>query len=170
MDANSGQERGGKPLRILHRIEEMILIGLFISMLGIAVLQIFLRQFFSSGITWGDPLVRMLVLWICLVGAMMTTRHDKQISIDILTRYMPEWARNFIGGGVRIFTAGVCAIMAWQSVKLIVLDFGYQTKAFNGVPAWVCESVIPFGFAAIAVRSIILFFTIHLKTLVRPGS
>jgi TRAP-type C4-dicarboxylate transport system permease small subunit len=169
MDDNTSKDTDGKLILFLYRVEVFFLIGLFTFMLGIAVSQIFLRQFFSSGITWGDPLVRMLVLWICLIGAMMTTRQDKHIRIDILTRYMPEWARNAIGGVVRIFTAGVCVIMAWQAVKLVVLDFGYRTVAFYGIPAWVCEAIIPFGFAVIALRSLILFFTCHLRTFMRPG-
>lgn len=146
-------------IQFLYRLEDMILIGLFMMMLGMAVLQIFLREFFSAGLSWGDLMVRMLVLWICLFGAMVATRQDKHIQIDILTRYLPDQAKHIIERLVRILTAAICLFMAWQGIKLVRLDLEYGTIAFGVVPAWICEAVIPVGFSVMALRYFI--FSLH---------
>jgi TRAP-type C4-dicarboxylate transport system permease small subunit len=87
---------------------------------------------------------------------MVATRQDKHINIDILTRYLPPRLKHLMGGVVRFFTAGVCCAMVWQGVNLVSLDFGSGTIAFNGVPAWGCELIIPVGFAVMAMRYLIL--------------
>jgi TRAP-type C4-dicarboxylate transport system permease small subunit len=46
---------------ILHKIEDSILVGLLLLMICMAVLQIFMRNLFDSGILWGDALVKVLV-------------------------------------------------------------------------------------------------------------
>jgi len=143
-------------VKFLYRLEDLLLIGLFMMMLCMAVLQIFLREFFASGLSWGDLMVRMLVLWICLFGAMVATRQNKHIHIDILTRYMPVRVKELVERVVRFVTAAICFIMALQGMKLVRLDFEHGTIAFGTIPAWVCEAIIPVGFAVMALRYVIL--------------
>jgi len=74
----------------LYRVENGILVVLLLSMLAMAVFQIVLRNLFESGIVWGDILVRILVLWVGLAGAMVASRKGNHINIDILSRYLPK--------------------------------------------------------------------------------
>jgi TRAP-type C4-dicarboxylate transport system permease small subunit len=156
VDEKERPEPSARLVKLLYRLEDLLLIGLFMMMLGVAVIQIFLREFFASGLSWGDLMVRMLVLWICLFGAMVATRQDKHIHIDILTRYMPEHAKYLVERVVRFVTATICLFMAFQGIKLVLLDFEHGTIAFGPIPAWVCESVIPLGFGVMAFRYAIL--------------
>jgi TRAP-type C4-dicarboxylate transport system permease small subunit len=168
-DEMDERESSAKLLNFLYHLEDMFLIGLFMMMLGMAILQIFLREFFSAGLSWGDLMVRMLVLWICLFGAMVASRQDKHINIDILTRYMPGRAKNIVDRIVRVVTAAICLFMAWQGIKLIRLDLEHGTIAFGAVPAWICETVIPVGFAVMALRYLILSIQ-PVKVKIDPGS
>ena len=70
----------------LRRIEDALLVVLLTSMIGVAVAQIFLRNFFDSGLYWGDAAVRVMVLWVAMVGAMLASRNDEHIRIDIAER------------------------------------------------------------------------------------
>ncbi len=146
-------------VNVLFRLEEALLIGLFSAMLGMAVLQIVLRVAFSSGIVWGDVMVRVLVLWICLLGAMAATRQDRHINIDVLTRYLPNRFRSLVSAVVRAGTCLVCLLMAWEGLNLVRLDFHYRTIAFASVPSWVCELIVPVGFFVMGLRY--AFLTIH---------
>jgi TRAP-type C4-dicarboxylate transport system permease small subunit len=49
---------------IIDRVEQTSLVILLSSMIVIAFLQIVLRNLFSTGLSWGDSLVRNLVLWV----------------------------------------------------------------------------------------------------------
>ncbi|MBT3386866.1 MAG: TRAP transporter small permease [Desulfobacula sp.] len=150
------------PLNIqafLQKIEDGILVGLLLLMIFIAVLQIFLRNLFDSGILWGDPLVRILVLWIGLIGAMVASRDNHHISIDVISRYLPEQIKKLSNLIISIFTSLVCAVMAYYSLIFVMMEKNEGILAFATIPAWVCESIIPVSFIIISFRYLLLSFT-----------
>ena len=144
----------------LYRVENGILVTVLLSMLAMAVLQILMRNLFESGIVWGDILVRILVLWVGLVGAMVASRQDNHINIDILSRYLPKQAKNTIKSAVEFFTAAVCSVAAFYTWRFVKIEFEEGGMAFAQVPIWVCEAIIPLAFIVIALR----YFTLSLFT------
>ena len=143
---------------MLYRIEDGILVGLLLLMIGLAVTQIFLRNLFDSGIVWSDILVRILVLWVGLLGAMVASRQGNHINVDILDRYLPERAKPIVSTVVQLFTALICTVAAYFSLLFVQVEYADGGRLFAQVPAWVCESIIPFAFAVIAVRYFMLSF------------
>jgi TRAP-type C4-dicarboxylate transport system permease small subunit len=151
---------------ILYRVEDSILVGLLLLMITMAVLQIFLRNLFDTGIVWSDILVRILVLWVGLAGAMVASRQGNHINIDIMDRFLPERAKVIVNFVVELFTAFICAVVAYYSLQFVQMEFADGGMAFAKVPAWLCEAIIPFAFAVIAIRYILLAI-INLKRIVR---
>lgn len=143
----------------LYRVENSILVVLLLSMLAMAVLQIFLRNLFEGGIIWGDILVRILVLWLGLVGAMVASRKGNHISIDIVSRYLPKRGRDVVNSSMEFFTAAVCSIAAFYTLRFVKIEFEDGGMAFAQVPIWVCEAIIPIAFIVIALRYFILSIT-----------
>lgn len=74
--------------RLLRYFEDAALTFLLGGMIILAVLQIGLRNFADTGFQWADPFLRILVLWLGLVGAIAATRDGKHINIDILSKYV----------------------------------------------------------------------------------
>ncbi|NNK86423.1 MAG: TRAP transporter small permease [Desulfobacterales bacterium] len=144
----------------LYRVENGILVLILLSILAMAILQILMRNLFESGIVWGDILVRILVLWVGLVGAMVASRQGNHINIDILTRYLPKQAKNAIKSAVEFFTAAVCSVAAFYTLRLVKIEFAEGGMAFAQVPIWLCEAIIPIAFIVIALR----YFTLSLIT------
>ena len=151
---------------ILYRVEDSILVGLLLLMITMAVLQIFLRNLFDTGIVWSDILVRILVLWVGLAGAMMDSRRGNHINIDIMERFLPERAKVVVNFVVEVFTASICAIVAYYSLQFVQMEFADGGMAFAKVPAWLCEAIIPFAFLVIAIRYVLLSI-INLKRIVK---
>jgi TRAP-type C4-dicarboxylate transport system permease small subunit len=143
-------------VRWTRRLEDALLILALLAMIGMAVLQIVLRVFFHTGIVWGDELVRVLVLWLGMLGAISASRSDNHIRIDLASRYLPDRFKAWAGGIMQLATALVCGLAAWYAVRFVVIEFEFQGRAFAAVPSWVCEAIIPVGFAAIALRYLIL--------------
>ena len=151
---------------ILYRVEDSILVGLLLLMITLAVLQIFLRNLFDTGIVWSDVLVRILVLWVGLVGAMVASRQGNHINIDILDRFLPERAKVVVSFVVEVFTAFICTIVAYYSLQFVQMEFADGGMAFAKVPVWLCEAIIPFAFGVIAIRYVLLSI-INLKKIVK---
>jgi TRAP-type C4-dicarboxylate transport system permease small subunit len=66
-------------------LENIILVTLLSGMILLAVGQIVLREVFDTGIIWADQLVRLIVLWLAMMGAMAACREDRHIRIDALS-------------------------------------------------------------------------------------
>ena len=156
-------------LKILIMLEDGLLIGLLMAMVGVAMLQILLRNLMDGGIAWGDVLVRLLVLWIGMVGAMVAARRGDHIAIDVITRLLPERYTHLANCLTQLATACVCLITAWFGLKLVRFEYQDGLMAFAGVPVWVCEAIIPFGFTVLALRYLLLCY-INLSKAVRPAS
>ncbi|MFW6093372.1 MAG: TRAP transporter small permease [Pseudomonadota bacterium] len=140
-------------LQNAFRAVESGLLALLLSlMIGVAAWQVVARNLFDSGLVWGDGLVRVLVLWVTLVGGMVASRHDEHIRMDLVAKFVDErWSRllrRCTGG----FTAAVCAVFAWHSARFVWFDYQSGTVAFAAVPAWACELVIPVGAGVMCLR------------------
>jgi TRAP-type C4-dicarboxylate transport system permease small subunit len=145
-----------RSMGVIERVEDSILVGLLLLMIVMAVLQILLRDLFATGIVWSDVLVRMLVLWVGLVGAMVASRQGRHINIDIMERYLSERAKIVARSVVEFFTAMICLIAAYYSLRFVQMEFSVGGRAFAKVPSWLCESIIPLGFMVMAVRYALL--------------
>jgi TRAP-type C4-dicarboxylate transport system permease small subunit len=143
-------------LKGVHFLEDALLVGLLLTMIILAVVQIVLRNGFDGGFLWAESFLRVLVLWIGLAGAMAASRHHRHINIDIIGRFLPPMAAKTVAVFNALFTATVAAALAWFSFDFVRVEFESPTIAFADVPTWVCESVMPFSFAVIALRYLLL--------------
>ena len=144
-------------LNKIHRIEDGILAFILFAMILIATSQILLRNIFDSGIIWADPLLRIMVLWIGLLGALAATRENKHISIDVLTRFLSASAQNFSKSFVNLFSAGVAGLLTYHCIRYVIMEYESQTKVITNIPAWIVELILPVAFGLITVRFFIHF-------------
>ena len=143
-------------IKRLHRLEDALLVLLLSVMILLASTQILLRNLFELGFVWADPLLRVMVLWLGLLGATVATRGNKHIRIDLTARIFKRNTHRLIQFLVEQFSAWVCLIIAWHGANWIHLDYVDGVTGFAGVPAWVLEIIIPISFALIGVRYFIL--------------
>ena len=74
-------------LKAINKLEDWFLISMLATMVVLAVTQIFYRNIFGSGVVWIDPMLRVMVLWVAIAGAVVATRTDNHIRIDFFTKY-----------------------------------------------------------------------------------
>lgn len=142
----------GRFIKLLHALEDGILILLLAAMLLLGVTQILLRNFFDSGLLWAGPLLRVMLLWLGLLGAMVASRYDKHIAIDVLSMLVGAKWRSWLRMATDLFAGVVCAIVAFYAARFVLDEMAYATLAFAGIPAWTLEIVIPLAFGVIALR------------------
>ena len=139
-------------LDALTRIEGAMLVALFGTLVLVAVYQIVARNTWGGGLGWGDAYVRIAVLWVTVIGAMVASRSDQHIRIDLIGRLVSERVQVWLSRFTAAFAAAVCATFAWQSAQFVRLEYEDGLIAFGSVPAWACEVVMPIGFAVIAAK------------------
>jgi TRAP-type C4-dicarboxylate transport system permease small subunit len=151
------------------RIEDALLVFLLGSMLLLALAQILLRNVLSTGLLWGDGALRVLVLWVGLLGALAATRDDRQITVDVLARLLPPRGRSGVRVVVDLFTAAVSGLVGWHSGRLVVDSYEVGTTAFAAVPDWICQLILPVAFGLIALRYL-LYAIRHLNEALGRGA
>ena len=146
------RETQGRLSRAIARIEDVIIAILLVAMVFLVIIQIILRNFFSTGITGGAEMVRHLVLWIAFIGAAMAARDAKHIRIDVALRIItPRW-RMFAEALTGLFTAGVCGILMYAAIQFNIMDYHSGTMiAFFDTPVWLLELIIPVGYLIVMI-------------------
>lgn len=142
----------------LHRFEDWVLTLLVIGLVVLAGAQILLRNVFEAGLSWADPLLRALVLWSAMLGALVATREQQHIGLDFLARFSHGALRRGAHVVASLFACALCAAMAWYSVGLVRLDLGGGGKGVAGIPAWALETIMPLGFGLMALRFLLRAF------------
>jgi len=133
-------------------VENTLIVVLLTVMIVLAGGQILLRNLWDMSISWGDPLLRVSVLWIGLFGAMAAARHDKHIRINVLQRFVPTRVADIGRMITDLFAALVCGLVSYHAVHLVLVEMSTGGHAFGSVPSWVCELIIPVGFGVMALR------------------
>ena len=136
----------------IDRAEQILLVVLLSSMIVIAFLQIVLRNLFSTGLAWGDPLVRNLVLWIGFIGAALATKEGKHINIDVVSRWMPPLGKGLTEFLTELFSFFVCGLLTSAALKFVKNEAQMGNVAFLGIPGWIAEIILPVVFGLMALR------------------
>ncbi|HUD43732.1 MAG TPA: TRAP transporter small permease [Dokdonella sp.] len=139
----------------LHRVEDGLIAVAVLVLILVAGAQILLRNVFETGLAFADPMLRALVLWTAMLGALAAARENRHIGLDIVTFFVRGRAARALRVVSLGFAAAICTAMAWYSVTLVQLDWDSGAEAFAGVPVWAVESILPVGFALLALRLIV---------------
>ena len=146
-----------------RRLEDIFLAALLTLMILLAGWQIVQRNFIGGGMIWGDELLRLMVLWLGLLGAMAASRDNRHVSIDLMLRFLPQKFKPPVQMTLHLFTAIVCGMLAYSSLSFVQMEHEYQTKVLTGLPAWWFELILPIGFGMMSFR-----YLGHLRRTIYP--
>ena len=121
-----------RALWVVHRLEETLLVSLLLAMICLAFAH--------------------MVLWIALIGAVVASRDQRHINIDLISRFLPPVGKRVAGVVSALFTVLICAALSWYSFDFVKMEYESPSPAFAQVPTWLCESIMPIAFALMAIR------------------
>ena len=142
----------GRLERIGRLAENAALVILLGSLVLLAVGQIVLREIFETGFFRADELIKLIVLWLAMVGSVAATRDNRHIRIDALSHLLPGKAVTAIRLFVDVFAAIVCGVVAWQAWRYLQLEMEFEDTVLINVPAWIAHLVVPGAFALMSYR------------------
>lgn len=157
----------GRAERLGRLLENSVLVGVLSAMILLAGLQILLRNFVGAGFSWADEALRLMVLWIAMIGAVAASREYRHISIDVLSRFVPPTARLWSALIVDLFTAGVSFALCWSSSEFVAQAFQFNDRLLGDLPAWPFQAVLPVAFGLIGYRYTVWSLT-RVKAILQP--
>lgn len=157
----------GRAERLGRLLENSVLVGVLSAMILLAGLQILLRNFVGAGFSWADEALRLMVLWIAMIGAVAASREYRHISIDVLSRFVPPTARLWSALIIDLFTAGVSFALCWSSYEFVAQAFQFNDRLLGDLPAWPFQAVLPVAFGLIGYRYTVWSLT-RVKAILQP--
>jgi TRAP-type C4-dicarboxylate transport system permease small subunit len=137
------------------RLEEGVLMLILVGMVLLSFIQILLRNIFGIGLFWIDPLVRQMLLWVTLVGAMVATRDNNHITVDAISRYLPPGRIKFATGFIcDTFATIVCALLTHSTFRVFHMEFQDPLGGYimPGLPLWASLLTLPVAFGVMTLR------------------
>jgi len=124
-------------------------------------LNVVLRTFFSSGLTWSEELSRYLFVFVTYVGAISAMHANAHIGVDTLLSRVPEGVQLLLYTVSQAVIAGLMCILIHGSIKMVVQNTASKTAAL-GIPYSILYSVgilCGAGIAILAVSNIVYAIT-----------
>lgn len=141
--------------RVGRFVENFLLVGLLAGMMLISVGQIIAREIFETGFFWSGELVRLMVLWLAMVGAVAACRENRHIRIDAISHLISPKAIASLRLVVDLFAAVVCAIIAWHAWRYLALEKEFGDTVLIDTPAWLAHLPVPIAFALMSYRFVV---------------
>jgi C4-dicarboxylate transporter DctQ subunit len=143
---------------LIAKVELILVVFLLSLMIVVAFLQIVLRNLLASGLSWGDPLVRYLVLWVGFIGAALAVKEDKHITMEVIPRWVSGRRSIYLNAISHLYSAFVCGLLTFAALKFIGFEARMGASPFLGLPIWLPELIIPMTFGLMTFRYALRLF------------
>lgn len=140
-------------MKILDRIEELLVVVMLALMTLMTFLQVVMRYGFNSGFTWALELTTIFFAVMIFVGISYGVRVGAHIGVDALVKRLPPGPRRATSTVVVLLCllyAGLVIYGSWVYVSKMKM-VGVELDDLP-IPIWVVRSILPLGFALLAFR------------------
>jgi TRAP-type C4-dicarboxylate transport system permease small subunit len=137
-------------------VEDVLLVTLLGGMMLVAVGQVIAREIFETGFFLAGELIRLMVLWLAMVGSIAACRENRHIRIDAISHLLSDRAVGIVRMLVDTFAAVVCGVIAWNAWRYLQLEIEFEDTVLIDTPAWVAHVVVPVAFALLSYRFLVL--------------
>ncbi len=133
------------------RAEDAITTGFFLVMACLPAFEVILRPT-GIRVPGAVQFVSVLTLWIGFSGGLLATRDDRHLSLSTGVGLLKGRARRWATRFAALVTGQVTLVLAYGSwVTLQAERFSTEVLPF-GIPVWVPQVAMPFGYGLIAFR------------------
>ena len=157
-----------KVLHVLDVIEGYLLAIPFVLLCVLIVVDIAMRTFFQSGLSWLEEFGRYVLVFGTFLGASMAIRTDDHPRMTALLVAVPHTVRQIlkiVGDLICIVGLAVVDYYSWLQIASM-MRIGTMTSTLP-VPLWVPYVIIPIALCTMAVRYVIETVT-DIRLLVHP--
>jgi len=138
--------------RGLNAVVTVLVVTILVTMVLLSFVQVVSRNVTGGGFFWADVVLRHMVLMIGMLGAVLAARHGRQISIDVLSRFVPAKIRVGLNWLIGIFTITITIMLTRASLVFLAAEREFHSELAAGLPAWPFQLVIPVGFTLIGLQ------------------
>ena len=151
-------------VRVTSRVVLNIIIAIGLVMLAIALMHIFSRYVLNSSLTWSEELLKILLVWFCLLSASYIAVRREHVSIVVFKQMFPKRVEHAMDSAVQIIMFLASLTVFFIGILMIIRSGSRVTPAL-GFPYAVKYAAVSVAFAVMSLYELrnILF------DIFRPG-
>ena len=136
---------------LVRRIEDLVSSCVLMAIVVLPLAEIAGRRLMSHGVPGSIDYVRHLTLWLTLIGAMAAARDGRHLCMTTAAWIPAKWRR--VADLIAVTVAcTICGALAWTSLQLVLAERVSAMALAGGVPIYLAQAILPFGFAVIGWR------------------
>jgi len=136
----------------LAKVETGLIVLFLGTMVILSFVQVILRDMFSLGFLWADPLLRYMVVWVGFLGAVLATKEEKHLGIEFLNRFLAPRTLHLVKTLVEGFAAVVAFLLTQAAFQFLLEGILEGEKDLFDLPKRLYFAIIPVGFGLISLH------------------
>lgn len=126
---------------------------LFWALAAVVFTQFFTRYALNNSAAWTEEIARYLLIGVVFVGAAIGVAKNNHIQVDLLFRWLPAPVARALAVVVDVIRIAFFGSMVVYTAQMMQKMGSYQMTIVD-LPMNIVYSVVLFGFAAMALRSV----------------
>jgi tripartite ATP-independent transporter DctM subunit len=136
----------------MKALENLALAAALGAMALLPLAEIALRALFHTGISGAASLTQHLALVASMLGAAVAAREGRLLSLSTVDSLLQGPSSLLARFFTRTVAVIVAALLFLASAQFVLAERTAGTVIVYGVPVWLAEAVLPFGFALLTAR------------------
>ena len=145
-----------KILVTLDKIEDTVLIIMFMTMVGIIFFQVIMRYVFNNSLTWSEELGKFLFVWLSWLGISIGHRRREHIKITLLVDKLPYKLKQLSEALTELILIVICGITMYYGVIMMNIQINVPYAGIKISTAWGYLSLV-LGCGIFIIRSMAYF-------------
>ncbi|RVU54718.1 TRAP transporter small permease [Anaerosphaera multitolerans] len=143
-----------------NSFEEKLLVGSLVLNVIIVFIQIIMRSFFNTSLTWSEELSRYIFIWQIWLGTSIAYSKDEHIKVDLIFAiFKGETAKKIIDTLVDIIWLIFSLFMVYQGFKLLgSMNARNALSSGMRIPLIYVYASVPISFLIVSIRIVFDIF------------
>ncbi len=141
--------------RVLKKSEIALLVLIFGALVILAFAQVVARNLLGSGFSWGDIVVRQLVVWAGFLGAAIAASENRHLNLSVVEKILSPRMTALVGMFTKGFAMLVCLYFARESWIFVMMEKASGEEVLPFLSVWLAAIIIPVGYALLAFHFLI---------------
>jgi C4-dicarboxylate transporter, DctM subunit len=125
------------------------------AMMGLPLIEVILRRAGLPGLPNAPLVVQHLTLLVGMLGGSMAARDNRLLSLSTVSLLLPDrWKARTLWFSQTCAVA-IAALLAVAGYQFVAAESEADTVLFEGFPLWWIQTVLPAGFAVLAIRLVL---------------
>ncbi len=139
-------------VRGLVRAENALVALVLVAIACVPLLEGLLRSVFGASLSGASTIVAHLTLVVGMLGGAVAARENRMLALSTVDTFLKGSLRAVLHACTFGFAAAVAAFLCVAGVQWIQTEIPTGAELVYGIPTWVVQSVLPFGFGLVALR------------------